>query len=584
MKSSPFALLLLLFLTLHALPADQEKFATPPEAIRDATIPQGKLIRGSYNRSTIFPGTKREYAVYVPAQYEASRSDQALMVFQDGTAFCNDGWGCRAHIVFDHLIHLGEMPVTVGLFIEHGFIPAPNDQAEARYNRSYEYDVMGDAYSRFLIEEFIPFIEKTHALTITKDPNLRGLCGASSGAIAAFTAAWERPDSFRRVYSMIGTYVGLRGGDDYPELIRRTAPKPLRVFLQDGENDLNIYAGDWWMANQAMARALDWSGYEVNHTWGKGGHNHEHGAAIFPEVMRWLWQTKVVTTHLESCKSNASQYLVRDHEWEVVSTGHQGAEGLALSADGSLFFTDATAGKLYKVSPDGTQSLIDGDTGHAVGLALGPDGKIYGAAPGASEIRMWDAITSARQTIATGVKSADIVVHHQGHVYFTDPMGGKIWHLAPSTHQKKVADEFVNPQGIALSADQSLLYVSDFSGRFIYSYQIAEDGSLKYKQPFFYAQLPVNGPTGSLAGMASTTTGELLVASESGIQVCDQPGRVQLVIPRPFPADARPSKVTFGGPGRQTLYLATQGTIYKRQVQLQGAHPLVPNKPPKPSL
>ncbi len=584
MKAQFGCLVLLSYLFLQSVHAAEEKFPTPPEAIRKEGIPQGKLIRGNFAQSTIFPGTQREYAVYVPAQYDSSKADNALMVFQDGMSFCNDGWGTRAPIVFDHLIHSGEMPVTISLFIEHGIVPSLSENAEARYNRSFEYDGMGDAYARFLIDEFIPFIEKTHSLTITKDPNQRGLCGASSGAIAAFTAAWERPDSFRRVYSMIGTYVGLRGGDDYPELIRRTAPKPLRVFLQDGENDLNIYAGDWWMANQTMLRALEWSGYEVNHVWGKGGHNHDHGAAIFPDAMRWLWKTKTVTAHPENCKSLASKYLIAGEDWQLVSTGHQWAEGLATLADGTLFFTDVGASKLYKIAPDGTQSLVDSDTGHTNGLALGPDGKIYGAAGGAAEIRAWDPSTGQRETIASGVKSNDLVVHHTGHIYFTDPSGGKIWHLASGTRERKAVDDFKNPNGIALSADQSLLFVTDFSGRFIFSYQIAADGSLLHKQPYFYAQLPANGPAGQLDGMASAASGELLVATESGIQIFDQPGRVQLVLPRPAPTDGRTSYVRFGGIDRKTLYIATKGTIYKRQVQLQGADPLKPNKPTKPSL
>ena len=105
-------------------------------------------------------------------------------------------------------------------------------------------------------------------IRLSQDGNDRAIGGSSSGAICAFTAAWERPDAFRRVFSAIGTYVGLRGGNVYPTLIRKYEPKPIRVFLQDGSNDLNIYGGDWWMANQEMERALTFAGYEVNHVWG----------------------------------------------------------------------------------------------------------------------------------------------------------------------------------------------------------------------------------------------------------------------------------------------------------------------------
>src|SRR5438034_434253 len=178
------------------------------------------------------------------------------------------------------------------------FLPLPllrSDEALDRFNRSYEYDGLGDNYARFLLEELLPEVEKKKTadgrpIRLSKNGNDRCIGGASSGAICAFTAAWERPDAFRRVFSAIGTYVGLRGGDRYPTLIRKYEPRGLRVFLQDGANDLNIYGGDWWMANQMMERALAFSGYEVQHAWGEGGHSGNHGTAIFPDVMRWLWK------------------------------------------------------------------------------------------------------------------------------------------------------------------------------------------------------------------------------------------------------------------------------------------------------
>ncbi len=273
------------------LPGAEAKivYPTPPEAVRQDGVPRGQLIQGSYRDSRIFPGTERDYWVYVPARLPVDKP-APLMVFQDGKGYCNDNWGSRAHIVFDNLIHEGAMPPVLGLFINPGVVPAANDKALPRFNRSFEYDDVSDRYVRFLIEEMIPFVESQHGVRISADPNDRGICGASSGAICAFVAAWNRPDAFRRVYSMIGTYVGLRGGDELATLVRKTEPKPLRIFLQDGDKDLNIYGGDWWMANQTLNRALEWAGYEVEHVWGEDGHNHNHGAAIFPQAMRWLWK------------------------------------------------------------------------------------------------------------------------------------------------------------------------------------------------------------------------------------------------------------------------------------------------------
>src|SRR5262249_30396641 len=167
---------------------------------------------------------------------------------------------------------------------------APSTNALDRFNRSYEYDGLGDNYARFLIEELLPHIAAEQKLNLTADPNDRAIAGASSGAICAFTTAWERPDAFRRVFSSIGTYVGLRGGNNYPTLIRKTEPKPIRIFLQDGSNDQNAYGGNWFLANQEMLSALQFAGYDVSHVWGDGGHNAKHAIAIFPDALRWLWR------------------------------------------------------------------------------------------------------------------------------------------------------------------------------------------------------------------------------------------------------------------------------------------------------
>ncbi len=218
-----------------------------------AAPPKGLIVKYTFDHSKIFPGTVRDYWIYVPKQYDPAKP-ACLYVSQDGIQY-------NATKVFDELIHKKEMPVVIGVFVTPGRVKAPSNQAMDRFNRSYEYDGLGDNYVRFLLEELLPEVEtKTtpdgRPIRLSKDGNDRCIAGASSGAICAFTAAWERPDSFRRVFSSIGTYVGLRGGNVYPTLIRKYEPKPIRIFLQDGSSDLNIYGGDWWMANQEMERAL----------------------------------------------------------------------------------------------------------------------------------------------------------------------------------------------------------------------------------------------------------------------------------------------------------------------------------------
>ena len=229
--------------------SQQEQYPVLPDSKKQAGGPSGKVTQAKFADSTVYPGTDRDYWIYVPAQYKPGQA-ASLMVFQDGKAYVNSA----TFNALDNLIHQGDIPVMIGVFINPGVVPPQNENAQARFNRSLEYDDMSDRYSQFLIDELLPHIERAHGVTFSTDPNLRGITGASSGAICAFNVAWHRPDSFRRVYSTIGTYVGLRGGDEIPTLIRKTEPKPLRIFLQDGENDLNIYGGDWWIANQMMQR------------------------------------------------------------------------------------------------------------------------------------------------------------------------------------------------------------------------------------------------------------------------------------------------------------------------------------------
>src|SRR3954465_3341690 len=263
--------------------ASPRGFAAEPSA----AVPKGEVKQYTFDKSKIFPGTVRDYWVYVPKQYDGKKP-ACVYVNQDGIQY-------NAPAVFDRLIHKKEMPVVIGVFVMHGKVKAPSDKALDRFNRSYEYDGLGDNYATFLLEELLPEVEKKttadgRPIRLSKNGNDRSIGGASSGAICAFTAAWERPDAFRRVFSAIGTYVGLRGGNDYPTLVRKLEPKPIRIFLEDGSGDLNIYGGDWWMANQEMERALVFAGYEVNHVWGTGGHNGKHATAIFPDAMRWLWK------------------------------------------------------------------------------------------------------------------------------------------------------------------------------------------------------------------------------------------------------------------------------------------------------
>ncbi len=280
---------LALALTAAVTFAADGDYALGPDSQVQPGVPQGELKSGVFADSKVFPGTTRDYSVYVPKQYDAAKP-ACLMVFFDGGGYAKADGSVRATVVMDNLIAKKEMPVTVGVFISPGTIKATQAGAKDRSNRSFEYDSLGDANAKFVIEDILPVATK--GLNITADPAGRAACGMSSGGIAAFTLAWERPEAFGKVVSWIGSFTNIRGGYVYPAQIRQTKSKPkaIRVFLQDGSNDLDNLHGNWPLSNQDMAAALKFAGYDTKFELGTGGHSPKHGGSIFPDTLRWLWR------------------------------------------------------------------------------------------------------------------------------------------------------------------------------------------------------------------------------------------------------------------------------------------------------
>lgn len=276
-----------LFAALPAYAADDYKLG--PDSMEKPGVPKGKVTKHSW-KSEIFPGTVRDYWVYVPAQYD-DKKPACVMVFQDGGSYVNEKGTFRVPTVFDNLIHKKEMPVTIGIFINPGVFPAEQGKKPGS-NRSFEYDTLSDQYARFLEKEILPEVAKAYKLRT--DAAGRAICGISSGGICAFTAAWERPDLFSKVLSHVGSFTNIRGGNVYPGRIRKTPKKPIRVFLQDGSGDLDNAHGNWPLANQQMALALKFAKYDYKFEYGDGGHNGKHGGAILPDSLRWLWRDEKV--------------------------------------------------------------------------------------------------------------------------------------------------------------------------------------------------------------------------------------------------------------------------------------------------
>ena len=577
------ALFLAPLLLSTAFAADD--YVPGPDSKPQAGVPKGEVIKFEFAKSKIFPGTVRDVWVYVPVQYSSDKP-ACVHVNQDGIQW-------QAPVVFDNLIAKKEMPVTIGVFVMHGRVPARDGNAALdRFNRSVEYDGLGDAYARFLLEELLPEVEmkKTsdgRAIHLSKSGNDRCIAGSSSGAIAAFTAAWERPEEFSRVFSGIGTFVDQRGGNDYPVMIRKNEPKALRVFLQDGSNDANGTGGNWFLANQEMLSAFEFAGYEVNHAWGDGGHTGKHATAILPDAMRWLWKDwpKPVTKGVNS-RAPVMEVLGAGSEWQLVSQGHGFTEGPAVNAKGEVFFTDIPNGRIHKIALDGKVSVFAEDTGKANGLMFGPDGRLFACASGKKQILAYDESGKAT-VIASDIDSNDLCVTQSGNLYVTDPPHKQVW-LITQNGEKRVVDtngkdEIAFPNGISLTPDQSLLLVADMRGQFVWSYHIEADGSLSAKQRYHHLRLPDGMMESGADGMTVDAKGRLYVTTHLGIQFCDQAGRVNGVIAKPqrkWLANA-----VFGGPNFDELYACCSDKIYKRRTTVKGVRSAdAPIKTEKPRL
>jgi gluconolactonase len=541
-----------------------ESYPPHPDSLKKAGVPAGE-VKGPFKfESDIFPGTIRDYWIYVPAQYDAKKP-ACLMVIQDGLALATR-WNIPT--TFDNLIHENAMPVTLGLFVTPGSVPATSAQTKPRENRSFEYDSLGDRYARFLIEELIPEVKKSYR--ISDDPNDRAIAGSSSGAICAFTVAWERPDAFRRVFSGVGTFTGLRGGDSYSVLIRKTEPKPIRIFLQDGRNDLDIYAGSWWDANQEILHSFEFSGYDVNHVWGEGRHSSVHSGAIAPDAIRWLWRDYPKPIEALPTPNRRMDLLIPGEDWKLVSDGHTYTEGPAITPKGEVVFTNAASNNIFKIDADGRSSLFIQSKFSPGGLMYGADGYLYSTQGRSSQIVRYDP-TGNEEVLFADTPCNDLVVLSNGHKYYTDPKNHRVWHIAPNGEREIAHEGIENPNGIVASPDQSLIYVADTRGNYVYSFVVKPDGSLAYGQPYCRMHTPTDTNASGADGMTVDNRGNVYVATTLGLQVFDQDGRCHLIISKP--QNAKLSNVVFGGPNRDVLYVTCTDKVYTRKIKAVGAVP-----------
>ena len=349
------ALMLLAAEHLGAQQVHNAKYPKDPAFAPLQKSDMGETITFTMENSKIYAGTSREITVYVPKEY-TGKEPACLLVCLDGVLF-------NAITVMQNLIRSGEMPVTIGLFVQPGVIYARSGAQKRvqRYNRSNEFDRVDGTFARFLEEEVLPLVATLKCsggqpILISSNPNNRAITGASSGAICAFSAAWFRPDLFRRVYSSVGTFVAMRGGNQYPWIIRKTEPKPLRIYLQDGVNDAwNPLFGEWWEANQLMESALDFAGYELFFKWDRGGHSIKHGTALFPDAMRWLWRGWPAAVECGSSRNDMLQALLPEQQ---AAQRSQPWQRCSLTAEERALFEEACKSPMEAISPGGWSKAV----------------------------------------------------------------------------------------------------------------------------------------------------------------------------------------------------------------------------------
>ena len=546
--------MLLALTNVVAQQRDHYRVAFDPATVRNDEIAAGEVLKRSFNSSKIYPMTSRDYWIYVPAAYDASKP-ACLFVCLDGVTY-------NAPTVFDNLIATGQMPVTIGVFVSPGVV-RDAEGGVIRYNRSNEFDRTDGTFARFLIEELLPEVERQTAsddrpIRLSTDPNDCAIAGSSSGGICAFSAAWARPDRFGRVFSAVGTYVSMRGGNEYQAVIRKTEPKRLRIFLQDGLYDVwNGIFGDWYEANILVESALNFSGYEVAHAWGRGGHSNAHADRIFPDVMRWLWKGWPRSIQVGKSQNDMlATILPDDGGWERVES---------VNATNKLF----TYGDKVVFADGDKVCDMEGNTLlrlKANERLIGTDAEALYLSNVKNEIIR--AVDGRRARIAaTKSKVEQLVVTDNLNRYFT--CENSVVKLDSKGVVTVVNDGLQCGASLAIYPNHRLLICNEPNTRWLLSYVLDEQGQPMAGQRFYWLHNTTGDDSQQVGQMTFDENGNLYVATTMGVQICDQNGRVRAILPLPDSAPIR--SLAFVG---TKLYVVNdRGEIYVRELKVAGAQP-----------
>jgi enterochelin esterase-like enzyme/sugar lactone lactonase YvrE len=530
--------------------------------IKPEDIRPGEIKKTSFNSSAIFPGTTRDVTVFIPAQYDGSKPACVYVK--------TDGYNPKEKTLLETLIATKEMPVTIGVFVRPGDLPAVMKGTLGRRNRCFEYDGVGDNNVRFLVEELLPFVAKQFDLKLSTSGNDRCIAGGSSGGISAFNAAWERPDQFSRVYCGSGSFVAFRGGHEFPTLVRKFEAKPIRAYLTTGTHDMENCAGDWFLLDQEMDKALKFSGYDYFFRIINGGHVAGF-YDYYQEGMAYLWKGWPAPVQAGPSAPRARDILLPDETWHPVGQGIHDARGPACNAKGEVFFVDAKDNRIDRIDVDGNVQPFMSDAGQANSLSFGAEGQLYAVSSTTGKIMSYDPSGKA-SLVAEGIRGRYVLAMPGGGVYVTgagekSDESGSVWFVKDG--KKTLVDSGMKfSTGLAYRPDQWLLSVADGHSKWAYSYQINPDGTLTNKERFFWLHVPDGEDDAGAESVCYAREGPMFVATRYGIQVCADDGPTQVILP--MPDRARPTGVCLGGREFDTLFAFCGDRIWKRKVKSHG--------------
>jgi gluconolactonase len=540
-------------------------------AIKPEQIRKGELRNFTFSGSKIFPGTVRQVTVFIPAQYDGSKP--ACVYVR------TDGFNPHEQALLETMIATREMPVTIGVFVRPGDLPATVKNTMGRRNRCFEYDAMGDNNVRFLVDELLPFVAKEFHLNLSNSGNDRCIAGVSSGGIAAFNAAWERPDAFSRVYANSGSFVAFRGGHEFPTLVRKYEAKPIRAFLTTGTRDMENCAGDWFLLDQEMDKALKFSGYDYVFRIINGG----HGAGYyenFQEAMSYLWKNWPEPVKAGPSAPRVRDILVPDQSWQLVTEDRHDARGPATTASGEVFFVDMAENKIHRIDLDGRVREFLSDADHANSLTVGSQGQLYAVSSKTGKIIGYDAAAKGR-VVAEGIRGQHLLATPSGGLYVTSNGenpgdSGSVW-LIKGGKKVQVDTGLKFATGLAYRPDQWLLSVADGRSKWAFSYQINADGTLANKERFFWFHVPDWEDDAGADSICYAREGPMFVATRMGIQVCADDGPTQVILPTPD--RSRVVGVCLGGREMDGLFAFCGTRIWKRKVKVHGVGAFSPWTP-----